>query len=131
MNISKIIFSFSALLFSSLTIAQDVFPYMDNVGFMRSFQNGYSRQVEFLPPVDVKFSEKIIAYIDNKNDFFIYDGKEKEMISNMASSYQIGYHIAAWNTGPIVNVWDNGKKRTLTRFGRNFLFQIAWLFSRI
>jgi hypothetical protein len=121
MNVSKIFISSIIALFSLITFAQDVFPYIDNVGFMRSFQNGYSRQVEFLPPVDVKFSEKIIAYIDNKNDFFIYDGKEKEMLSNMASSYQIGYHIAAWNTGPILNVWDNGKKRTLTRFGRNYV----------
>jgi hypothetical protein len=110
-----------SVFFPFAVVGQDVFPYMDNVGYMRSFENGFSRQVEFLPPVDVKYSEKIIAYIDNKNDLFIYDGRQKEMLSNMASSYQIGYHIAAWNTGPILNVWDNGKKRTLTRFGRNYV----------
>lgn len=101
--------------------AQDVFPYMDNIGYMRSFQNGISRQVEFLPPVDVKYSEKLIAYIDNKNDFFIFDGEKKEMMTNMANSYAIGYNIVAWTTGPILNVWDSGKKRTLTRFGRNYV----------
>jgi hypothetical protein len=108
-------------LFSSLCIAQDVFPYMDNVGYMRSFQNGFAKQVEFIPPVKVKYSEKIIAYIDNKNDFFVFDGENKEMLSNMVNSYEIGYNLVAWTTGPILNVWDSGEKMTLTRFGRNYV----------
>ena len=111
------IFSF---FFSLILIGQDVFPYIDNIGYMRSFQNGKAVQVEHLQPVNIEYSEKIIAYIDNKNDFFIFDGKDKELMTNMVNGYQIGYNICAWNTGPIVYVWDNGKKSLLTQFGRNY-----------
>lgn len=109
------------LAFSFLGLSQDVFPYIDNIGYMRSFQNGKTVQVEYLEPNDIKYSEKLIAYIDNKNDFFIWDGTKKEKLASLANGYQIGYNICAWNTGPIVSVWDNGKKQTLTRFGRNYV----------
>lgn len=99
---------------------QKVFPFIDNIGYMRSFQFGKVVQVEYLRPNDVQFSENFIAYIDNKNDFFVFDGQEKELLSNMVNGYKIGYNLLAWNTGPIVNVWDGGNKRTLTRFGRNY-----------
>lgn len=118
----KIVFSILLLLVLSLTsLSQEVFPYMDNMEFMRSFKDGSSTQVEHIPPHDLKYSEEIIAYMDHKNDLFIFDGKEKELLSNMANSYKIGYNLCAWNTGPIIYVWENGKKQILTRFGRNYL----------
>jgi len=110
---------FLVLTFSSL-YGQNVFPYIDNIGYMRSFQNGKAVQIEYLEPRDVKFSEKIIAFIDNKRDFFVFDGEKKEMLASLVNGYQIGYNLCAWNTGPILSVWDSGKKRELTRFGRNY-----------
>lgn len=117
----KIVSFLTVFVVSCLTIAQDVFPYIDNIGYMRSFQHGRNVQVEYLRPNHVEFSEKIIAFIDNKNDFFIFDGQKKELISNMVNGYQIGYNICAWNTGPIVSVWDSGKKQTLTHFGGTYV----------
>lgn len=116
----KIVVSFLFFSFSLFSVAQEVFPYIDNIGFMRSFKNGKTTQIEHLRPNHVEFSENFIAFIDNKNDFFIFDGQQKELISNMVNGFQIGYNICAWNTGPIVMVWDAGKKKTLTRFGRNY-----------
>lgn len=100
--------------------AQKVFPYIDNLEYLKSFQNGQSRQVDYLRPVDVTYSEEVIAYIDNKNDFYIYDGYKKEKMTGMANSYQVGINLVAWNTGPIVSMWEDGEKQTLTQFGRNF-----------
>ncbi len=108
------------LLFTLFSFSQEVFPYIDNIGYMRSFKDGKTTQVEYLRPNHVEFSENFIAYIDNKNDFFIFDGQQKELISNMVNGFQIGYNICAWNTGPIVMVWDSGRKKVLTRFGRNY-----------
>jgi hypothetical protein len=88
--------------------------------YLKSFQNGQERQVDYLRPIDLKYSEEIIAYIDNKSDFFIYDGVRKEKMTGLANDYKIGINIAAWNTGPIVSVWDNGKQRTLTQFGGRY-----------
>jgi len=99
---------------------QEVFPFIDNLEYLRSFQNGVERQVDYLRPVHVKYSEEIIAYIDNKKDFFIYDGESKQKMTGLANDFKIGIEIAAWNTGPIVSVWDRGEKQVLTQFGGRY-----------
>lgn len=111
----------SLLVFSFVSYTQEVFPYIDNLEYLKSFQNGQSRQVDYLRPVDVTYSEEVIAYIDNKNDFFIYDGVKKEKMTGMANGYQVGINLVAWNTGPIVSVWDEGQKQTITQFGRKYV----------
>lgn len=108
------------LFIQSEVYTQKVFPYLDNLEYLKSFQNGQSYQVDYLRPVDVTYSEKVIAYIDNKNDFFIYDGNKKEKMTGMANGYQVGINLVAWNTGPIVSIWDDGRKQTITQFGRNY-----------
>lgn len=111
----------STVLFSScLLTAQKVFPYQDYLGHLKSFQDGLSRQVDYLQPIDVKYSENIIAYVDSKNDLFVYNGETKEKLSGMANDYKIGINLVAWNAGPILNVWENGVKQNLTYFGRNY-----------
>ena len=100
--------------------SQEVFPFIDNMEYLKSFDNGIEKQVDYLRPIDVKYSEELIAYIDNKRDFFIYDGEQKEMLSGLANDYKIGINIAAWNTGPLVSVWDDGKTTLLTRFGGRY-----------
>lgn len=102
------------------THAQEVFPFINNMEYLKSFQNGQERQVDYLRPIDLKYSEEIIAYIDNKSDLFIYDGNRKEKLTGLANDYKIGINIAVWNTGPIVSVWDNGKQRVLTQFGGRY-----------
>jgi hypothetical protein len=54
----KLFLSISALfLFVSIEMfAQKVFPYLDNLEYLKSFQNGQSRQVDYLRPVDVSYS---------------------------------------------------------------------------
>jgi hypothetical protein len=115
----KILFIIS-IIYSFIGLSQEVFPYVDNIGYMRSFQDGKAVQIEYLAPRDVKYSEKIIAFIDNKRDFFVFDGEEKEFLASIVNGYDIGYNLCAWNTGPILSVWDSGKKKELTRFGRHY-----------
>lgn len=103
-----------------ITFGQEVFPFINNMDYLKSFQNGQERQVDYLRPIDLKYSEEIIAYIDNKSDFIIYDGQSKEKMTGLANNYKIGINIAAWNTGPIVSVWDDGKQRVLTQFGGRY-----------
>lgn len=114
------IISLILFLLSSSSFSQDVFPYIDNLEYLKSFQNGQSLQVDYLRPVDVTYSEQVIAYIDNKNDFFIYDGVKKEKMTGLANSYQVGINLVAWNTGPIVSIWEDGQKQTITQFGRKY-----------
>ncbi|HLV42005.1 MAG TPA: hypothetical protein VKY37_06990 [Brumimicrobium sp.] len=118
--INKFILSI-LLLVTSGAMAQKVFPYLNNMDYFKSFHEGQSIQLDYLKPIDIKYSEEIIAYIDNKSDLFVFDGKEKEKLSGLANDYKIGINLVAWNTGPIVSVWENGQKQTLTHFGRNYI----------
>lgn len=102
------------------TISQEVFPFVDNIGYLRSFEKGYYNQIDFLSPLEIKFSEKIVAFRDNKNDFYVYDGLKKEKLSKLANNYQVGIGLLAWNTGPVLNLWDNGVQRTLTMYGGTY-----------
>ena len=60
-------------LFTLLSLSQDVFPFTTNLGFFKSFENGYEKQLDFLAPTEVKFSEKLIVYKDHKRDLFVYN----------------------------------------------------------
>lgn len=100
--------------------AQNVFPYVDNRQYFKSFKEGFSTQIDHLPPIEYKYSEEIIAFIDNKSDLMIFDGKKSEKLSGMANGYEIGINLVAWNTGPVISVWENGQKQILTYFGRRY-----------
>lgn len=108
------------LIFTSDAMAQKVFPFLNNMNYLKSFHEGQSIQLDYLRPMDIKFSEELIAFIDNKSDLFVFDGREKEMLSGLANDYKIGMNIVAWNSGPIVSVWDDGVKQTLTHFGSRY-----------
>lgn len=97
--------------------AQQVFPFINNQEYLLSFNAGMTTQLDFLKPIDVQYSEEIIAYIDNKRDLFVFDGKRKEKLSGLVNDYKIGINIMAWNSGPILHVWENGMKQNLTYFG--------------
>ena len=109
------------LIFISFQLkAQEVFPFLDNMQYFKSFHEGQVTQLDFLRPIDLKYSEEIIAYIDNKSDFYVFDGKNTEKLTGLTNDYKIGINLVAWNTGPIVSVWENGEKQTLTRFGGRY-----------
>lgn len=109
------------LFFISIQLnAQKVFPLLDNMNYFKSFYEGQTRQLDYLKPIDLKYSEEIIAYIDNKSDLYVYDGREKEKLTGLANDYKIGINMVAWNTGPIVSVWEDGRKQTLTQFGGRY-----------
>src|SRR5690554_1639870 len=118
----KTIASLLIILMVSVNLySQKVFPLLDNRDYLKSFHEGQTRQLDYLKPIDYKYSEEIIAYIDNKSDLFVYDGRNKEKLSGLANDYKIGIEMVAWNTGPIVSVWDDGVKQTLTQFGGRYI----------
>lgn len=98
-----------------------LFPYTDNQGFIKSFDKGYSRQVDYLPARDMVFGDNLIAYVDNKGDLMVYDGVKKTFISSLANSYSISDNILAWNAGRIISIYYNGDQRTITQFGERYL----------
>lgn len=109
-------------LFTLLSFSQDVFPFTTNLGFFKSFENGYEKQLDFLAPTEVKFSEKLIVYKDHKRDLFVYNKEHgKVFLANTATKYEIGFNHVAWSVGPILSMWVDGKRKHLTNFGRDFI----------
>jgi len=117
----KNILVFLMLTLSFTTIGQKVFPYLNNQDYLLSFNGRTSTQLDFLKPVHVKYSEEVVAYIDNKRDLFVFDGEKKEKLSGLVNDYYVGMNIVAWNSGPILHVWEEGRKQNLTYFAGNYV----------
>jgi len=102
-------------------MAQRVVPFVDFNNYFRSFENDNFRQLEFQPIKEYKAGDDLVAYIDTRGNLRVYDGKERKDISNMNVQYQVSDHLMAYNIGPTLNMWDEGKLQTLTYFSRNYL----------
>ena len=115
----KIIFLLFVLL-EQVSYGQKVAPFVDFNNYFRTFENDNFRQLEFQPIKEFKAGDDLIAYIDTRGNLRVYDGKERKDISNMNIQYKISDHLLAYNIGSTLNMWDAGKLRTLTYFGRNY-----------
>lgn len=112
---------FLAVFLLSLSgLAQKVVPFEDFNNYFRTFENDNFRQLEFQRIREYKAGDDLVAYIDNRGNLRIYDGNERQDISNMNVNFQISDHLMAYNIGPTLNMWDAGKLQTLTYFGRNY-----------
>ena len=100
--------------------AQKVVPFVDFNYYFRTFENDNFRQLEFQRIREFKAGDDLVAYIDTKGNLRIYDGKERKDISNLNVQYKVSDHLLAYNIGATLNMWDEGKLRTLTYFGRNY-----------
>lgn len=100
--------------------SQKVIPFEDFNYYFRTFENENFRQLEFQRIKEYKAGDDLIAYIDNRGNLRLYDGNERKDISNMNVQYQVSDHLMAYNIGPTLNMWDDGKLQTLTYFSRNY-----------
>jgi hypothetical protein len=115
----KILF-FILILTSGILSAQRVIPFEDFNNYFRTFENGTFRQLEFQRIKEFKAGDEFVAYIDNRGNLRVYNGVERQDISNMNVNYEVSDHLMAYSIGPTLNLWDEGKLRTLTYFAQNF-----------
>jgi hypothetical protein len=107
---------FYAIFITSSLFAQKVVPFVDFNDYFRTFENDNFRQLEFQPIRSYQAGDDLVAYIDTRGNLRVYDGNERQDISNMIVSYKISDHLLAYNIGPTLNMWDAGKLQTLTYF---------------
>ncbi|SFT48964.1 hypothetical protein SAMN05216474_0851 [Lishizhenia tianjinensis] len=112
----RLLLLFTFLLSFNALNAQGLFPFLDNIGYLRSFENGYSKQLDYLPPTEYKYNQNLIVFRDHKRDLFVYDGKKKHFLNNTAVRYELGLNSVTWNIGPILFHWENGRRKTLSNF---------------
>ena len=101
--------------------AQKVVPFIDFNYYFRTFENDNFRQLEFQPIKEYKAGDDLVAYIDTRGNLRVYDGAERKDISNMNVQYQVSDHLMAYNIGPTLNIWDEGKLKTLTYFAKDYV----------
>ena len=107
---------FFFVLSGTASFSQKVVPFVDFNNYFRTFENDNFRQLEFQPIKDYQAGDDLVAYIDTRGNLRVYDGNERQDISNMIVSYKISDHLMAYNIGPTLNMWDEGKLQTLTYF---------------
>jgi hypothetical protein len=116
----KMVFSLLVFFVFTASRAQKVIPFEDFNFYFRTFENDNFRQLEFQRIKEYKAGDDLVAYIDNRGNLRVYDGKERQDISNLNVSYKISDHLMAYNIGPTLNIWDDGKLQTLTYFANNY-----------
>ena len=100
--------------------AQTVFPFMDFNNFFKAFRDGYFIQIEHQPVTDVTIGDEMVAYVNSQKDFKVYDGTKTQLLTNQIVQFKMSDHMLAWNLGPIINYYEDGKPRALTSFGGNY-----------
>lgn len=112
---------FFLLFFSFSAAAQNVAPFVDFNGYFKSFKSGFFRQIEFQPIKGFKAGDDVVAYIDTRGNLRVFDGEKVQDISNIPSEYKVSDHLMTWKIGPTLNMWDAGKKSTLTYFANQYV----------
>jgi hypothetical protein len=100
--------------------SQNVIPFVDFNNYFRSFQGEGSRIVEFQKIIDYKGGDEFVVYTDNKGNLRLFDGTTPKDLTNLNVEYQVSDHLLAWKIAGTVNLWDDGKLKTLTYNGRSF-----------
>lgn len=113
----------SLLLFlmGSVMLHAQIAPFVDFNGYFKTFYKNNFRQLEYQRIKSYDAGDNMVAYIDSKGDFKVYDGEKVTQISNMIVQYQLSDDQIAWNIGPgLYYLKKNGQKELLTMFARNY-----------
>lgn len=118
MNFMKLSLFFVLLAFS---VQSQIAPFIDFNGYFRTFYKNNFRQLEFQRIQSFEAGDNLVAYIDNKGDFKVYDGENVIPLTNMNVQYKMSDYHLAWNVGPGLFYLENRDKKLLTTFGRNYI----------
>ncbi len=117
----KIVF-FSTCLISFIATSQQqtIFAFTDINRYFHSFKDGYFNQIDNLDVNSVVMGDEVIAYYNVQQDFKIFNGTTARLITNQSVEFKSSDHMAAWNLGPLLYYYENGKPYNLTSFGKNY-----------
>ncbi len=83
--------------------------------------NGEFKFIELQEIKGYKGGDNLVAYLDIRGNLRVYDGKERHDISNMNLEYQISDNMLGWNVGTTIGMWRDGKTKTLSFFGGQYI----------
>lgn len=106
--------------FSASAQKQTIFAFSDINRYFHAFKDGYFSQIDNLDVSSVVMGDEVIAYYNVQADFKIFDGTFARLITNQSVNFKSSDHLAAWNLGPLLYYYENGKPKNLTSFGGNY-----------
>ncbi len=115
----KNLFLLLSLLIFGNSFAQ-LAPFVDYNRYFRTFYKNSFRQLEFQQVQSFTATDNLIAYIDARGDFKVYNGESAQTLTNQNVSFKVSDAQLAWNIGPTLFSLNNNKKEMLTTFGSNY-----------
>ena len=94
-------------------ISAQVAPFIDFSGYLNTFYKGNIRTLEFQRINSFSAGDNIVAYVDNRENFKIFDGEKVEQITVQQVKFQHSDNIVAWQIGSFLYAFENGNKKTL------------------
>ena len=114
----KFLFLFSFLI--ALNVSAQMMAFTDYNNYFKLYQNGVFRQLEFQRIISSIQGDNIIAYVDAKSDFKVFEGGNPVLLANVQVNHKISDNILVWSSGPTIMYYTKGQKKQLTFFGRDF-----------
>ena len=108
------------LLSTTSIYAQEILPFIDFNGFLRSYEKGYFRQIELQPISNLKAGDELVAYLDIRKNLVLYDGSDKKTITILNAEYEVSDHLMAFKVAGALKVWEDNDIYNLTSFASDF-----------
>lgn len=116
------IFSALLLLFSTGAFSQNLSAYVNVRGEFYAFEDSFTHQLDYLPPLEFKVGGNAIAFTDNKSDFNIYQyGARHKPIDGLVQAYGVSNDLIYIKTAASGYAWDKGQLVLLTRFAGDYV----------
>ncbi len=96
--------------------AQNLSAFINNRNEFYAFEDSFTHQLDYLPPLNYKIGGNSIAFIDNKSTLKIYQyGSVSTPINGTVNDYAVTNDLILIRTGSLY-VFDQGRLNLLTRF---------------
>lgn len=102
---------------SDFSFSQNLSAFVNIRNEFYIFEDSFTHQIDYLPPLSYKIGGNSVAYIDNKNTFRIYQyGAITTPIKGIVSDYGVSSSLVFLRTPGSMYVFDQGQLNLLTRF---------------
>ncbi|MEO5674532.1 MAG: hypothetical protein ABIQ74_07780, partial [Chitinophagales bacterium] len=106
---------FSLFIFH-FSFSQNLSAYLNIRNEFYAFEDSFTHQLDYLPPLSYKIGGNAIAFIDNKNTLRIYQyGSINTPVNGTVTDYQVTNELVLVRTASLY-AFDKGRLNLLTRF---------------
>ena len=110
----------SIFLFPLNLFSQGLSAYSDYKNYFYAFDNGVSKQLEYLPVQWYKIGANTIAYLDNSNTFkAYYKGEKITLLDAAPTDYIVNDNMIIYYAGKTLSIFENGTTTLLSGWASN------------